>query len=170
MKSEDNSRNGGKRNIVQFVKFAVIGVMNTLVDFLAYTLITALTPVGDIVANIISYSLGVLNSYFFNTLWTFRAERKRNAKEFVSFILVNIVSLGVSTLVIYICGTYIFAGSALAKSIASGALGRLISSEEHAVSILSKVIAIPITLIVNFICTKLFVFKSAEGGETESNG
>lgn len=167
MKSPENSRNSGKRNIIQFVKFAIIGVMNTLVDFFAYTLITALTPLGDIIANIISYSIGVLNSYFFNTLWTFRAERKRSPREFVSFVVVNLISLGVSTLTIYIFSNYVFAGSALVESIAGGALSGLISSPELAVSILSKVIAIPITLLVNFICTKLFVFKRSNGAEDE---
>lgn len=52
-----------KDGIVQLVKYNIVGVINTLVDFLVYQLLTYL-GMKYAIAQCISYSCGILNSYF----------------------------------------------------------------------------------------------------------
>ncbi|MCE5234691.1 MAG: GtrA family protein [Clostridiaceae bacterium] len=127
---------------VQFVKFNLVGVMNTLVDIGVFALLTAV-GLNRYVAQVISYACGVLNSYLFNTLWTFKKEKRRTAKEFVLFVCVNLVSLLVSLGMLYAAEHYLHVENAL----------------------LQKLIATPVAMAVNFIGNKLFVFKKGENGE-----
>ena len=57
-----------KDGIVQLVKYNIVGVINTLVDFLVYQLLTYL-GMKYAIAQCIYYSCGILNSYFFNSRW-----------------------------------------------------------------------------------------------------
>lgn len=84
-----------KESLGQFLKFALVGVLNTVVDFLVFQLLN-LTLGWTYLAQVIGYSAGVLNSYFWNSRWTFRKEHQRSAREAAAFVVVNLVSLGVS--------------------------------------------------------------------------
>jgi len=91
-----------KTVIIQFIKFMLVGVLNFLVDLGILLLLNKVLGLYSVYANIISYSCGVINSYFFNRMWTFKTRLKYLSKDFLKFIFVNILSLGVSTLAIYI--------------------------------------------------------------------
>lgn len=86
-----------KDGIVQLVKYNIVGVINTLVDFLVYQLLTYL-GMKYAIAQCISYSCGILNSYFFNSRWTFKRDSGRSKKEFIYFVAVKHVSMGLSVL------------------------------------------------------------------------
>lgn len=79
-------------------RFVVVGVLNTLVDFLVFLLCNKVIGIHYTVSQGIGYSFGVLNSFTFNKLWTFesRNTKKKTAMEFLRFIMINAVSLGVS--------------------------------------------------------------------------
>ncbi|WP_309461890.1 GtrA family protein, partial [Bacillus paranthracis] len=47
---------------ISFIKFALVGVVNTLIDFVVYALLKTI-GVNYILAQWISYSVGILNSY-----------------------------------------------------------------------------------------------------------
>ena len=91
-----------KESLGQFLKFALVGVLNTVVDFLVFQLLN-LTLGWTYLAQVIGYSAGVLNSYFWNSRWTFRKEHQRSAREAAAFVVVNLVSLGVSLGVLWLC-------------------------------------------------------------------
>ena len=65
-----------KESIFQFLKFALVGVLNTVVDFLVFQLFN-LTLGWMYLAQVIGYCAGILNSYFWNSRWTFRKEHRR---------------------------------------------------------------------------------------------
>lgn len=122
----------------QFIKFNMVGILNTGVDFLVFTLFTELFHWFYVPAKIVSYSCGIVNSYICNSSWTFRQERKRTKKEFALFVVVNLVSLGVSLGVMYVCKNWFHIES----------------------DFICNIIATPISMIVNFAGNKLFVFKN----------
>ncbi|MDO4567971.1 MAG: GtrA family protein [Clostridia bacterium] len=152
-----------KKGFLQFIKFGLVGVSNTIVDFVVYTVLVTFTPLSYVLSQVISYTCGVLNSYLLNTAWTFREERKRNIKEFAEFVLVNVVSLGVSIGILYLCTNYVFADGVLAQGLMDIS-GGLFDTVEKAIEILSKIVATPIAIIVNFVGNKLLVFRKS-GGE-----
>jgi putative flippase GtrA len=120
----------------QLIKFGLVGFLNTAVDFGIFTLLTAAAGLGSTISHIISYTCGVLNSYFFNRTWTFKLKSKVHLMEFFMFLLVNLASLGLSTLVL----NYLETGANLSLYLAKA--GATICS-----------------MAINFVGSKLLVFK-----------
>lgn len=61
--------------LLQLGKFMAVGGVNTLVDLGGFYLLTQATGLVDhpVLAKLISYSFGILNSFVWNRLWTFRS-------------------------------------------------------------------------------------------------
>ncbi len=96
-------------------------------------------------AKTVSYSCGVLNSYFWNSRWTFKQEHKKSAREFLLFVLVNLFSYAVARLVLQGSLTWLHIENANVRNL----------------------IATPASVIVNFIGNRLFVFKKSSGAESK---
>lgn len=79
--------------------FAAVGVVNTLVDFLAFLLLTRWFGVAALLANVASFSLGAANSYVLNRLVTFpdAAAPLGSAGTILRFAAVTLVALGISS-------------------------------------------------------------------------
>lgn len=79
--------------------FAAVGVVNTLVDFLAFLLLTRWFGVAALLANVASFSLGAANSYVLNRLVTFpdAAASLGSAGTILRFAAVTLVALGISS-------------------------------------------------------------------------
>ena len=81
----------------QAVKFGIVGVLNTGVDLGAYFVLTRWLGMASlpVAAKGISYSLGILNSFFWNRTWTFRSQASA-WRTFAPFVLANLVGLGMN--------------------------------------------------------------------------
>lgn len=128
-----------KDEFLKFVKFNAVGVLNTGIDFAIFTVLTAF-GLGDLIAQVISYCIAMVNSYFFNSRWTFR-DKQDSVMKSGRFVVVNLVALGVSLGAIAICNSFGIEG------------------------LLAKVIALPFSLAVNFLGNRLFVFNQKSDGE-----
>jgi putative flippase GtrA len=123
--------------IEQGAKFILVGLMNTGIDIGLYFTLTrflAIFAEANVVAKAISYAAGVLNSYLWNRSWTFKS-RDRSWKTFAPFMLSNLIGLSINAAVLW--------------------LGLLLSIPE----ILALVIATSVTLVWNFIISKLVIFN-----------
>lgn len=121
----------------QQISFVLVGILNTGVDFLVFSLLHKLIGIGAVISQGISYFAGVVNSYILNRTLTFRVKNNANYREFLKFIVVNIVSWGASVLIIYVFEKYIPLNIYIGKVAASLC-----------------------ALIINFSGSKLFVFKA----------
>ena len=86
--------------VKQAFKFLVVGVLNTGIDLAVYFLLTRWVPFfvdQKVFAKGISYSLGILNSFFWNRSWTFKSQSEQQFKVFVLFIITNLAGLAVNT-------------------------------------------------------------------------
>ncbi|MED4290769.1 GtrA family protein [Priestia megaterium] len=118
---------------ISFIKFALVGVVNTLIDFVVYALLTTI-GVNYILAQWISYSAGILNSYVMNRKWTFERKEKSSKREVISFVIVNLITLSLTSFLLTVL--YNKWGVAL---------------------LLSKLLITIVSVGINFIGTKLFV-------------
>ncbi len=146
-----------KKSIFHFIKFMAVGVVNFLVDLGVLTLLHSVIGIPVVPSNIVSYSCGVVNSYILNRYWTFKIKLKFFAvytlksgasihflsAAFLKFIFVNLISLGVNTLAMYI-------------------LVDLYSLNPT----LSKVAATAFSFVVNFAGSKLLVFRESDDNTT----
>ncbi|MBE5784575.1 MAG: GtrA family protein [Clostridiales bacterium] len=148
--------------MLQFIKFAVVGASNTVVDFLVFQLLN-LTLGWAYLAQVIGYSAGVLNSYFWNSRWTFKREHDRSAREKAAFLAVNLASLGVSLGVLWLCKNPLGITDVWVSSWLPKALSGFVNGDT-----VGKLIATPCAILVNFIGNKLFVFRTKR--EEENSG
>lgn len=56
----------------QFVKFGIVGVSNTVIFFLVYTLLLKVFGVWYVAASGIGFAVGATNGFIWNRRWTFR--------------------------------------------------------------------------------------------------
>jgi putative flippase GtrA len=90
-------KSGGKR----FSKFSIVGLSNSVVDIGVLNLFLWLEPTRDVhllvLYNGIALVLANLNSYVWNTLWTFRGRAEHDVRQIVLFALQVLVNIMVSS-------------------------------------------------------------------------
>jgi len=86
----------------QFIRFIVVGLLNTAVDFGLLNLLIYLFRWPSVWANTVSFSVAVLNSFFWNKYWTFRQKEGRMIQQLATFIVVSLIGLGLSDLLVYL--------------------------------------------------------------------
>lgn len=87
------------QNHPRFIRYGIIGIISTGVEFLAYVLLCRYIPYLS--ANIIGFHLGVICSFFLNRNYNFKKEDK-TVLRFASFYLVQVVCLALNTLILYL--------------------------------------------------------------------
>lgn len=101
-----------RESIVQFVKFGTVGLSNFAISYSVYYLLFSYETgsrlfgfegFDAVIANTVGYIAGILNSFFWNRLWTFKTdEQSASSSRFVPFILLNLLCLSLSSLAIYL--------------------------------------------------------------------
>jgi len=102
---------------MMLVRFAVVGIGNTLVDFVVFFLLASI-GVPYVFSQVCSYSAGMMNSYVWNRTWTFQVRKKASVQEFLQFIFINLVSLSTTIVLLYLlhklAGMQLFSSKAVA--------------------------------------------------------
>lgn len=133
---------------MQFLKFNMVGLLNTAVDFAVFA---ALTYAGMyyVAAQLLSYAAGMLNSYILNSRFTFggnggRTTARTNYGKMVRFIVWNGIMLGLSVLLLIAFAEFTPLEGLYAKAVVT-----------------------VITVIINFFGSKKFVFVQGNERATE---
>jgi putative flippase GtrA len=130
---------------IKMVKYAIVGGLNTGVDFAIFCLLVYGAGLGSIGAQTISFLAGMANSYLLNRYWTFQVKGKRSMTELTRFILINVLSFAVATAV-------------------------LLGLEQWGTeSALAKIASIVFSLAVNYAGYRLWVFPGTERMEQSGN-
>src|SRR6201987_635980 len=58
--------------LLQFIKFGIVGVSNTLLTFAVYTLLLKVFGVWYLLASAVGFAVGAVNGFLLNCRWTFR--------------------------------------------------------------------------------------------------
>jgi putative flippase GtrA len=85
--------------MIQLMKFGIVGVANTLITIISYNALVYL-GLNYMVSNVVGYALGVLNSFYWNKNWVFKAGPEQK-HVFSKFVVVNLITLGVNTLILF---------------------------------------------------------------------
>src|SRR4030042_3883208 len=131
----------------QFSKFALVGVLNTAIDFGILNLLILLTGItsglGIIPLNAVSFTTAVINSFFWNKKWVFQSRKDAN---FLTFFAITLIGLSINSGIVYMITTFV--------------PPVFISSNTIWVNI-AKVLATGVSLVWNFTGYKLIVFKKS---------
>lgn len=87
--------------LVQFVKFGIVGVSNTLLTFAIYTLLLKAFGVWYLAASAIGFAVGATNGFLLNRRWTFR-EHIGDALTPVRWAIVQTCGLGLNEGLLYV--------------------------------------------------------------------
>jgi len=123
-------------DLKRFVKFAVTGCLNTLVDYVVFTLLSVVLTVAVVPAQAAGYACGMLCSYTINRSWTFSSKSKFFSSTLLRFLIANGLVLLLSLGLIYLAHDVMGIHKLLAKLLVTG-----------------------FTVVVNFILSRLWVFK-----------
>lgn len=123
------------------LKFAIVGCINTGMDFITFTFLLSVFGINKLLCQVGGYSMGVINSFVLNKLWTFndKKEKTNTVAQFVKFVITNIISLGISL------------------------VGLNILSNKLCINVyVSKIIVTLFLQIFNYVVYKLFIFKGKD--------
>ncbi|KLU65266.1 GtrA-like protein [Desulfosporosinus acididurans] len=134
-----------KRHL-EFLRFCVVGGLNTGIDFTLFAVLFA-WGVPLLSAHTLSYCCGVLNSFWLNRKWTFKDQASpssfahKSVRQMVQFICLNFISLAITyVLLLWIHDSWGYP------------------------MLLSRLVAIVASLAINFIGSRLWVFRQPRLG------
>ena len=165
-KSGTENKNNARAELLRVLKFGLIGVLNTGIDYGMFFVFFSLLHVDKSLAQVLATAVSMTNSYFMNRYWTFRQTGRAQAGEMGKFIIVNLVSMGVTILCLNL-----FYDALHLERIANlffGALGLRLRLEGSGAVLFCKLVATPFSLAVNFLGNRLWVFRKNEKKEQRS--
>ena len=87
-----------KQERTRFLKFAVVGLTGTVVDFGLLNLLRLLFNIPLVWAQAISFLCAVINNFLWNRYWTYPESRSKGApKQLIQFFIISIVGIFIRT-------------------------------------------------------------------------
>lgn len=152
----------------QAVKFGIVGALNTVIDFLTlnvlvyFGLSAAFSVLGQkfLIANVISVSIAMLNSFILNKKWAFKSEGGNIYFQIIQFLIVTVIGMFVIHQIAFNLLYYRFVFPADFAARILHYVGLTFFSREFILLNFSKSVAIAVSLVWNFFGYKFVVFKA----------
>lgn len=120
----------------EIVNYLIVGGLTTLVSIVIYAVCTKGFHINYMVSNVISWIISVLFAYITNRMFVFKSKSNNIALEIYQFFKYRIFSFLIDVLLMYV-------------------LVELINIDD----MISKIIVQIIVIVLNYVFSKLFVFK-----------
>lgn len=121
--------------ISKFLKFGIVGCSGMLIDFGTTYLCKEKLRLNKYLSNGIGFIIAATSNYFLNRIWTFENHKEEIAFQYMQFMMVSTIGLGINSLVLY-----------------------LLTDKLKWNFYFSKLVAIAITTIWNFFANMFFTF------------
>lgn len=152
-----------KKNIQQAIKFGMVGVLNTAVDYVVFYLMLTALNVDKSLSQIVATAVAMCGSYIINKKWTFGEKGRTKKSQIVKFIVTNIVAM-CSTILFINLFHDIFHVHEWANSIMS--LMKIPYKLDGDIGIMfCKIMASVFSWAINFLGNKFWVFKKDDNKE-----
>lgn len=139
-----------KKLIDQILKFGVVGIISTIIDFAVFSFLNYAVGIHYMTATFFGFTVSLIANYILSMKFVFERRDNLDRKvEFIAFVVLSVIGLGLNEIIIYGCvdGVYHNAKE-LQELIGSG-------TAEMA----GKIIATGIVMIYNFVTRKIFLEK-----------
>ena len=109
-----------RRHSARVIRFGLVGVLNTAVDFALFALLFYGVEWPLLAANAAAYSVAAANSYLLNKYWTFGDTSRGRAAILrgMLFVVLNLVGLALASAAIWVLAQFLHPLVAKAGSIA----------------------------------------------------
>lgn len=120
----------------QILKFGLVGGTAFVIDYVLLYFCTEFLHIHYLISSIISFTVSVIFNYILSIKWVFDVKKKQDVKDFVIFIILSVIGLGINSLIMYVMvekfGVYYM---------------------------FSKIVSTAVVMVYNFITRKIFVEK-----------
>ncbi|WEG13728.1 GtrA family protein [Pullulanibacillus sp. KACC 23026] len=141
-------KQGFIKGLIQYIKFGSIGLTSGALDLGSLNLMLWIWPTSNhlllVVFNTFAYALAVLNSYIWNSRFTFREGLERSHKQRAAFIIQAVVSLLISDGVLYIATLILSIGNVIPRLLVYN---------------IAKLLSMFLSSLASFFFMKYFVFR-----------
>lgn len=104
----------------QILRFGVVGVLSTLLDYGGFLVLNNLFGIHYLVASTTSYALAIVFNYWLSMKYVFTSSNDRSKKaEFSIYALLTLVGLGLNQLFLYLCVSWLGTSENLGKLVAT---------------------------------------------------
>jgi len=125
------------KTVKQFLKFAIVGVINTLINLLVLYVLTEFLGIYYLISAVFAFVVAVTNSFILNKIWTFQEKIGHRAySRYFKFLIISLTALIFNLLLLYILVEYF-----------------------NIWYMLAQLIGVVLNLIINFLGNKLWTFK-----------
>ena len=134
----------------EIIKYLFFGVITTIASLIVYyfLVLTILDPSKSLelqIANVLSWTVGVLVAFFTNRKYVFKSKNKNKKKEFISFVLSRIFTL-------------------ILDMVVMGVGVSILRKNDKIIKIISQIIVI----VMNYILSKIIIFKQENNNENKN--
>lgn len=129
-----------KEGLIQFIKFGIVGLSNTMISYVIYTICVCLGA-NYLVGNLVGFVVSVLNSFYWNNKYVFKSEEGQTRSWLATLI---------KTFAAY-------AGTGL---LLSSALLVLWIDILHIPELMAPLINLAVTVPLNFVINKFWAFRT----------
>jgi putative flippase GtrA len=105
--------------LAQFIKFGIVGVSNTLLTFVIYTILVKAFDVWYLAASATGFTIGSINGFLLNRRWTFR-EHTGDALTPVRWFVVQALGLGANLGIVYVAVDGLHLDKLVGQALATG--------------------------------------------------
>ena len=106
--------------LVRFIRFGIVGASGMVVDFGITWLCKEKLRWNKSLSNSLGFVTAATNNYLWNRVWTFESESQAVAREYISFVVIALIGLGLNNLIIYLLHDKLRLNFYLSKLIAIG--------------------------------------------------
>lgn len=86
----------------KILRFSVVGLAGAAIDFGFTYLCKEILKINKFVSNAIGFTLAATFCFFLNKYWTYQSQSPLAWKEYLVFIAVSLVGLGINSAVLYL--------------------------------------------------------------------
>lgn len=136
------------KNLKSFLKkyehliaYLFFGVLTTLINLVSFWLLSSFTKIATVPATIIAWIIAVIFAFVTNKIWVFKSKnktRKETTKEIINFLIARVATLFVEILIMW-----------------------LMVDKFHQDKLIWKLLCNVITVVLNYLFSRLFVFKNS---------
>jgi putative flippase GtrA len=138
----------GKKTMVKYAQFSLIGGSNALLDLGVLNLLLLIWPTRSpellVAFNIVALVLTNANSYLWNTLWTFRHRARHDARQVGLFTAQGLLNVAMGGLVLWLIARLLVAYTTLSPMIGGN---------------VAKVVSMRVASTLSFLFLRFFVFR-----------
>lgn len=92
-----------KKLIAQIIKFGLVGFLCFFIDYGIMVFLTEVVGVHYLLSSGISFTVSVIVNYILSLMYVFENEKGNRVKEFVIFVVLSVIGLGINQLLMWFC-------------------------------------------------------------------